>query len=333
MDWIFCHMLALAIGGVLDLVVGDPPGRPHPVRLIGKLIAALERALRSDCGGRKRSPGKERLAGVWLCLATLVATGIAAGGATALAYSIAAPVGVATEAILTCWLLAARCLRDESMKVCDALTRGTLEDARAAVAMIVGRDVERLDRDGVARAAVETVAENASDGVIAPLFYAALGGPTLGFLYKAINTMDSMVGYRDERYEYFGWAAAKLDDLANYLPSRLTALLMILAAFGLGKDYSGIGALRIFRRDRYNHKSPNAGQPESVCAGALGLRLGGDSWYFGKLVAKPIIGDARRTIEPRDVPRALRLMFAAEALAFALALVALAATRAILLKT
>ena len=170
---------------------------------------------------------------------------------------------------------------------------------------------DRLDEEGVAKAAVETVAENTSDGVIAPMVYTALGGPVLGLLYKAVNTMDSMVGYKNEKYLYFGRAAAKLDDLVNYVPARVSAWMMIGGAFLLGGDFSGRGALRVYKRDRRNHASPNSAHTESVCAGALGVRLAGDGWYFGKLVKKPFIGDDLRRVEYEDIRRANRLMGAA----------------------
>ena len=193
--------------------------------------------------------------------------------------------------------------------------------------MIVGRDTERLTEEGIIRAAVETVAENASDGVIAPLCYIALGGPVLGFLYKGINTMDSMVGYHNEKYEYFGRAAARLDDAANFIPSRFSALLMVGAAFVLRMDWRN--GWRIFLRDRRNHKSPNSAQTEAACAGILGVRLAGDAWYFGKLVKKPYIGDDSRPVEAEDIVRANRLMYAAEWLGLVLALGAGTAIRLI----
>ena len=185
--------------------------------------------------------------------------------------------------------------------------------------MIVGRDTKPLSEAGITRAAVETVAENASDGVIAPLFYLAIGGPLLGWLYKAVNTMDSMVGYKNDRYLHFGRAAAKLDDLVNLIPSRLAALLLIVSAYLL--RYDGKNAYRIWRRDRRNHKSPNSAQTESACAGALGLRLAGDAWYFGKLVPKPYIGDEIHPIEPQDIRRVNRLMYGAAGIMGLLALV------------
>lgn len=176
--------------------------------------------------------------------------------------------------------------------------------------MIVGRDTQDLTTEGVTKAAVETVAENASDGVIAPLFYLAIGGPVLGWAYKAVNTMDSMVGYKNEKYIDFGRAAAKLDDAVNFLPSRISAYLMIFACRLCGKDYDAARAKRIYLRDRRKHASPNSAQTESACAGALGLRLAGDASYFGKIVKKPFIGDRIRPTEPEDIPRANRLMYA-----------------------
>jgi adenosylcobinamide-phosphate synthase len=204
------------------------------------------------------------------------------------------------------------------MKVYRELKEGTLESARKAVSMIVGRDTEVLDETGVTKAAVETVAENFSDGVIAPMLYAAIGGPVLGLTYKAINTMDSMVGYRNDRYMWFGTAAAKLDDLVNYIPSRLSALLLIAASDVSGSDYDASRAFRIWKRDRANHKSPNAAQTESAAAGALGLQLAGDAQYFGKTVKKPFIGDKTREVEPYDIVRMNLLMNAAALIGFIL---------------
>ena len=197
---------------------------------------------------------------------------------------------------------------DESTKVQRALEDGTLDDARQAVRMIVGRDVERLDRQGVAKAAVETVAENTSDGVVAPLLFMALGGAPLAVLYKAVNTMDSMVGYKNERYLHLGWAAAKLDDVLNWVPARVSGLVMCLVAPLVGLD--GRSAWRVFRRDRLAHSSPNAAHTEAACAGALGVQLAGSNWYFGRLVEKPTIGDDLRPVEPADIARANGLMYA-----------------------
>jgi len=225
------------------------------------------------------------------------------------AYYIHPCLGVLIETIMTYQILATKCLKVESMKVYHCLQTEGLEAARKAVSMIVGRDTSVLDEEGVAKAAIETVAENTSDGVIAPMLYTALGGPILGFFYKAVNTMDSMVGYKNEKYLYFGRAAAKLDDLVNYIPARISAYLMICAAFIGGKSFNGRQAYKIYKRDNRKHASPNSAQTESVCAGALGIRLAGDASYFGKIVKKPFIGDARRSVEYEDIKRVNKLMY------------------------
>lgn len=298
------HIIAFLIGYILDLIVGDPMNFPHPIRLIGTLIGKLDKAL-----NKRRA---RMLEGVLLCIIVVLTTAFATTLVIVVSYKIHVALGIAVEAILTCYILAARSLQVESMKVYHKLKSGTLEEARYAVSMIVGRDTDVLDQEGVTKAAVETVAENTSDGVIAPMFYTALGGPILGFIYKAVNTMDSMVGYHNEKYEYFGKAAARLDDIFNYIPSRLSAVFMILASYICGKDYSGREAVRIYKRDRNVTKSPNAGQTESVCAGALGIRLAGNAYYFGRLVEKPYIGDEGRSIEAEDIKRSCKLMYATE---------------------
>ena len=313
MEWIPRHLLALLIGFVLDLLLGDPYRLPHPVRGIGRLIAALERALRARFPKTER--GELRAGLVLVVLVLLIPTGL-----TALLLwlcGLLSPwLALAAEALLCYQLLAAKSLRDESMKVYAALEQGDLPGARHAVSMIVGRDTDRLDETGVAKAAVETVAENASDGVVAPLLFMALGGAAAGMLYKACNTMDSMVGYKNERYLYFGRVAARLDDVLNFLPARIAGLLMCLGAATEGFD--GRGALRVFLRDRKNHKSPNSAHTEAACAGALGVQLAGDSYYFGQLVAKPTIGDADRPVEAADIARANLLMYATAVLSVAL---------------
>ena len=217
-------------------------------------------------------------------------------------------LGVILETFWCYQLLATRSLRDESMKVYDALKKGTIQDARHAVSMIVGRDTAELTEKGVTKAAVETVAENTSDGVIAPMIYMAIGGVPLMFLYKGINTMDSMLGYKNDKYLYFGRCAAKLDDAANYLPSRISGALMVAGAFVIGLDSRN--ASRIFKRDSRNHASPNSAQTEAAMAGALDVQLAGNAYYFGKLYEKPTIGDAIREIETEDIRYANRLMYA-----------------------
>jgi adenosylcobinamide-phosphate synthase len=285
---------------------------PHPIRLIGNLISFFDKTLLGEVDSEKRNPPHERKTGVLLCVLMLLITFAVTGAVIFTAYFISSYLGIMVEAILTCYILAAKSLRVESMKVYYALSDGTIEDARYAVSMIVGRDTANLDEKGITRAVVETIAENTSDGVIAPLIYTFLGGPVLGFLYKTVNTMDSMVGYHNDRYENFGCAAARLDDFVNYIPARISAVLMILAAYLGGNAYSAKNAYRIFKRDRYNHKSPNSAQTESVCAGALSVRLAGDASYFGKLVKKPYIGDPIREIELDDIKRACRLMYITE---------------------
>ena len=305
------HSIAFLGGFLVDLILGDPYCFPHPVRAMGALIGWLDRAFLGPKGQEKEMDGaKKRGLGCLTVLIVLFVTGAASALILFGSYGIHPFFGCAVELIMTYQMLATKCLRVESMKVYDRLQNGTLEEARTAVSMIVGRDTKQLDSAGVTRAAVETVAENTSDGVIAPMIYLALGGPFLGFLYKAVNTMDSMIGYKNERYLDFGRAAAKLDDFVNYVPSRLSALFMIASCFFLGREYSVGGAWRIFLRDRKNHASPNSAQTESVCAGALGLRLAGDASYFGKLVKKPYIGDAVREIEAKDIRRVNRMLYA-----------------------
>ena len=304
------HLIAFFLGFVLDQIIGDPMNFPHPIRLIGSLISFLDKKLLGDTSdsASSRKTGKEKALGLILCFLVIGITVLITDVISVVSYMLNTYLGILVEAVLTCYILAAKSLKVESMKVYYALREGDIEKSRYAVSMIVGRDTKCLDEAGITRAAIETVAENTSDGVIAPVIYTFLGGPILGFAYKSINTMDSMVGYHNDRYEHFGFFAAKLDDIVNFLPARISALLMILAAFVLGRDFSGRNAFKIFLRDRYNHKSPNSAQTESVCAGALGVRLAGDAYYFGKLVKKPFIGDDLRQGAPIDIKRACKLM-------------------------
>ena len=297
------HIMAFIAGFVLDLFLGDPHSFPHPVKWMGKLIAVLTRKLlkeRDDGKTKKRN-------GLILVFLVLFCTILVSALLLIISYKLHPYFGVVIEAVMTCQCLAAKSLYKESMKVYDALHIG-VEEGRRAVSMIVGRDTAQLDERGVIKAAVETVAENTSDGVIAPMMYLALGGPVLGMAYKAINTMDSMIGYKNDQFMDFGRYGAKLDDIVNFLPSRISAILMILACGVLGKEYSLKNAFRIFKRDRYNHKSPNSAQTESVCAGALEIQLAGPTSYFGKMVEKPFIGDGIRSIELEDIKRANCLM-------------------------
>ena len=300
------HIVAFALGFIIDLLIGDPHFLPHPVVLIGKMISLTEKKLRKKTDSSRDEIRKGRL----LVITVLLCTFIVSAGILIAAYLISVYAGLVIETVMTYQILAVKSLKTESMKVYKCLENGDIEGGRKAVSMIVGRDTENLSEEQIVKAAVETVAENTSDGVISPLVYLAIGGPVLGFLYKAVNTMDSMVGYKNERYLYFGRAAARLDDIVNYVPARISAVLMIAAAYILGPDYSGKDALRIFRRDRMKHASPNSAQTESVCAGALGLQLAGDASYFGKIVHKPFIGDKLREAEYEDIRRANRLMYA-----------------------
>lgn len=305
-------LLAVILGFILDLIVGDPHWLYHPIRLVGHLISGLEKLLRRIFPKTEQG---ELIAGGFLLVLT-------AGITTAVAWGLLLAAGLvhpylrfALEVIMCYWVLATKSLKTETMKVYDALKEGDLKKARFAVSMVVGRDTEVLDDIGVTKAAVETVAENASDGVIAPLLFLMIGGAPLGFFYKAVNTMDSMVGYKNDKYLYFGRAAAKLDDVANYIPSRLAALLWIMAAAFTRNDAKG--AWRIWRRDRRNHASPNSAQTESACAGALGVQLAGPAYYFGEYYPKPTIGDPLRPIEPEDILRADRMMYVASGFALA----------------
>lgn len=304
------HILALVVGFLLDLLVGDPYWLPHAIRLMGKAIAFLDRKLLGE-DATKSTEQTERRRGRWMVWIVLVGTGLTTALLLIGSYFLHPFFGCAVEVVMTFQILATKCLRTESMKVWQCLMCQDVPAARTAVSMIVGRDTDCLDENGITRAAVETVAENTSDGVIAPLLYTAIGGPILGFLYKAVNTMDSMVGYKNERYLQFGRAAAKLDDVVNFIPARISAWLMMAACLCLGKQYDCRGAYRIYRRDRLRHESPNSAHTESVVAGALHIRLAGPASYFGKTVDKPYLGDTIREIEFADIRRTNRMMYAA----------------------
>lgn len=297
-------LLACVTGFILDLLFGDPRWLYHPVRLIGAWITFLEKRLRRLAGDSDKA---QMAAGtlLWILVVSVFTVG---------PYLILKGAGMLHPALrfvlesFWCYqLLAARCLSVESKNVYEKLIHQDLPGARKAVSMIVGRDTQNLTEEGVTKAAVETVAENTSDGVIAPLLFLLLGGAPLGFFYKAVNTMDSMLGYKNDAYRYFGRTAARMDDVVNYIPARISAFLMIAAAFVTGMDAAEAG--RIYRRDRRKHASPNSAQTESVCAGALRIQLAGDASYFGVLHKKEYIGDAHRQIEAKDICRAGRLMY------------------------
>lgn len=286
----------------MDLILGDPYVLPHPVRLIGRMISGLEKILYNQ---KKNNV----LRGSILVAAVLLSTMAVTAFILVSAYKIHMFAGMFVETVMTYQILAAKCLRVESMKVYHCLEKNDIAAARKAVSMIVGRDTQNLTEEGVAKAAVETVAENTSDGIIAPMIYAAVGGPVAAFMYKAVNTMDSMIGYKSEKYLYFGRCAAKVDDALNYVPARISAFLMIIASFLGGKSFSGKRAYRIYKRDNRKHASPNSAQTESVCAGALGIRLAGNASYFGKIVEKEWIGDSVKIVEYEDIRRAIILMY------------------------
>ena len=304
------------IGMILDWIFGDPVWLYHPVRIIGKWIAFLEKIFRKLAGDQEGNEKKLLIAGGILWTLVILASAAVPMGILYLAEKFSPCAAFGLECFWCYQLLAARSLGKESKKVYKKLIQDDLPGARLAVSMIVGRDTENLTVEGVTKAAVETVAENTNDGVIAPLIYMLIGGPILGFVYKAVNTMDSMLGYKNEKYLYFGRVAAKMDDVAGFIPARISALLMILASCLLGMD--GKNALWIWKRDRRKHASPNAAQTEAVCAGALQVQLAGDAWYFGKKHEKDTIGDPIRDIEPKDILRSEKLMIGTEVLTFLL---------------
>lgn len=304
------------IGMILDWIFGDPVWLYHPVRIIGKWISFLEKILRKLAGDQEGNEKKLLIAGGILWILVILVSAAVPMGILYLAEKFSPCAAFVLECFWCYQLLAARSLGKESKKVYKKLIQDDLSGARLAVSMIVGRDTENLTVEGVTKAAVETVAENTNDGVIAPLIYMLIGGPILGFVYKAVNTMDSMLGYKNEKYLYFGRVAAKMDDVAGFIPARISALLMILASCLLGMD--GKNAMWIWKRDQRKHASPNAAQTEAVCAGALQVQLAGDAWYFGKKHEKDTIGDPIRDIEPRDILRSEKLMIGTEVLTFLL---------------
>lgn len=309
-------LAALILGFILDLIVGDPSWLYHPVCLIGNLIAFLEKKLRAIFPKNEKGELWGGCLEVLLvCLIVLTVPFLI----RKVLYHYCPAAGFLLETIWCSQLFASKSLKTESMKVYDRLKNGTIEEARYAVSMIVGRDTKSLTETGVTKAAVETIAESTSDGIIAPMFYMALGGVPLMFLYKGINTMDSMLGYKNDKYLYFGRCAAKLDDVANFIPARIAGVLMVLASFVCGliwreqkvthSSFDGKHAWKIFCRDRRNHASPNSAHTESAMAGALHVQLAGDAWYFGTLYKKPFIGENDRPIEAEDIVRANRLMY------------------------
>ena len=295
---------AIVAGFILDLIFGDPHWLPHPICLIGNLIGFLEKNLR-----RLLAPGKTALllGGALMVVIVLSLSYAVPYAVLMLAEQVSPWLRFALETVMFYQIFATKCLRDESMKVYTALHNNDLEDARVKLSWIVGRDTKELTAEEVTKGAVETVAENTADGIIAPMFYMFIGGAPLAFLYKGINTMDSMVGYKNDKFLYFGRCAAKLDDVANFIPARITGILMILASYFL--NMNSAGAWKIFWRDRYNHLSPNSAMTESVTAGALNIQLGGDHYYFGKLVHKDTIGDNIRPVVAEDIVAVNNLLY------------------------
>ena len=306
-------ILACIIGFLLDCIFGDPAWMYHPIRVIGNLISVLEKGLRKllcsriPASEQEKKNRREVLAGGILWILTVSLSFLVPAVLLFAAGKVHPAVRFLLETFWCYQIFAARCLVGESKKVYQKLKEDDLPGARRAVSMIVGRDTENLTAEGVTKAAVETVAENTSDGVTAPLLFLLIGGAPLGFLYKAVNTMDSMLGYKNEKYLYFGRIPAKMDDVFNYIPARLTAWFMIVAAFLTGMD--GKNAWKIYLRDKRKHASPNSAQSEAVCAGALDVQLAGDAVYFGKVYKKDYIGNAIRKIEPEDILRAGKLMY------------------------
>lgn len=304
----FGSLGALVVGYIVDLILGDPHGMWHPICFIGNMISFFEKGLRRIFPKTKRG---ELLAGVFLVILVLFCSAAIPAVLLYICFRIHWVLGFVLECYMCYTILATKSLKTESMKVYRALDEEGVEAGRKAVSMIVGRDTQSLSETGVIKAAVETIAENTSDGVIAPMIFMAIGGPVLGYFYKAANTMDSMVGYKNEKYLYFGRAAAKFDDVMNYLPSRIAAWMMLAATPLAGLDARE--GRRIFKRDRRKHASPNSAQTESVMAGALHVQLAGPAWYFGERHEKPTIGDDIRPVEMEDIVRANRLLYGTSA--------------------
>ncbi len=297
------NIVSIYIGYILDLIIGDPYSFPHPVRYIGKLINIVENRIRKIFKTNKQL----KVAGFLLWIITVGITYTVTYFIVKLASFI--PVGfLIVNSILIYTTLATKCLKDEALKIYSVLKTGDIKNSRVQLSYIVGRDTSDLDKEEIIRATVETVAENTVDAIIAPMFYAFIGGAPLAMAYKAINTLDSTVGYKNDKYEYLGFASAKIDDIANYIPARISFLLITIGSFLLGYDYKE--AFRIAIRDRKNHKSPNCAYPEGAVAGALGIQLGGTNIYFGKAVYKPTIGDRKRDIEIEDIVNTNKIMYA-----------------------
>lgn len=297
-------LAAIVCGFVLDILFGDPLWLPHPICLIGNLIGFLEKKLRKIAG---EDSSNLLFAGLFLVIITLAFSFAVPYYILALAKTVSPWLAFAIEVLMFYQIFAIKSLKDESEKVYDKLVHSTIEQARIQLSWIVGRDTAELSKEEVAKGTIETIAENTADGVIAPMFFMFIGGAPLAFLYKGINTMDSMVGYKNDKFLYFGRCAAKLDDVANFIPARISAILMIMATVALKYNYKN--ALKVFLRDRYKHLSPNSAQTESVVAGALGITLGGGHYYFGKFVQKEIMGDKINEVSFDDIKKTNKIMY------------------------
>ncbi len=290
---------------IVDIIVGDPRWLPHPVEIMGRLTEFLERKI---CGGENKRFAGEKRGGIILWFAVVIPSCCVTLAIVEGSFIINSFFGAIISVLIGSLTLATRSLYDQSKDVIDSLNHGNIEEARKNLSIIVGRDTENLDEKGVLRAVIETVSENLSDGIVAPLFYLAIGGVPLAMAYKAVNTLDSMVGYKNDRYRDIGWFSAKMDDIFNWIPARLTGALIVIVSFVL--RYNWKGSWKIMRRDGRNHSSPNSGIPEAAVAGSLSIQLGGKIQYFGEISDKPTIGDKIKETDKEDVKKAWLIMFA-----------------------
>ncbi len=306
-------MIQLTLGFILDLLIGDPNNPVHPVRIIGKMCSSLESKF------RKILKNKLKTAGFIVWIITVAITLFTTYMLVYMSNKVNIYIKIMIEGILIYFCISSKGLIVEGLKVINYLIKDDMEKARHQLSYIVGRDTKSLDKEGIIRAVIETIAENMSDGVIAPLFYAGIFGAPLAMVYKAVNTMDSMFGYKNDKYMEFGYFPAKLDDVFNYIPARLTGILIVISSFVLRYNYKN--SYKIYKRDRYNHTSPNSAHPEAAMAGALDIQLGGANYYFGKLVVKPTIGDKTKDIEVEDVNRTAKVLYLSSFIGFLLSLV------------
>ncbi|MPM18658.1 Cobalamin biosynthesis protein CobD [bioreactor metagenome] len=305
-------MKELTLGYLLDLIIGDPQNPIHPIRLIGNLCKGIENYF------RKKLSKSLKMAGLSTWISVVLIVFVFSNLILRISYNFNYIFGVIIGGIIIYFCIATKSLKVEALKVVKALQENNIEEARQKLSYIVGRDTKNLNEEEILRAVVETIAENISDGVVAPIFYAGLFGAPFALVYKAVNTMDSMFGYKNDKYYEFGYFPAKFDDIFNYIPARITGYLIVIAAFILRMDYKN--SYKIYKRDRYNHSSPNSAHPESAVAGALGLKLGGANYYFGKLVEKPTIGDEIKKIEVKDVNKTSNILYMVSFLSYLIAI-------------